>query len=446
MQKIELHTNSSKFDITIRVLTLIASIIVAFVLIFQFSQTNKQIGLQERGKSADRFRDGIELLDSDKDAIVIGGIYLLDNLAHEYPNEYASQVFDIFCGYLRTDTKLNWKNHLQHYNDSYIIDSLIIAKYEFPNKYQTVLDKVFKDSTQFYKNIIGENYNINLQGVCFVNASLSKGYFKGANFEASNMTWSNLESANFEGANLRFAILNETDLLNTEFVSADMTATKIQGARLFMTQMQGARLDFASMETASLMLASLEGASLVSTHLEGSHIRLSSFKGACLSKVHFEGAIISGSNFKGTSSETGAVEMFIVNDVSNELKELKSENKLYLNGASEFSNSMTYLKYSGGHKLTFLKERAGKPSHILPINNTTNHFGPLNEKDIDSIRTDLIKMSVRGQNQDHILWLINHHNDANEDMYEMFMKGRAILTNEDANKIIRKVNKDLGNY
>jgi len=136
MQKIELHTNSSKFDITIRVLTLIASIIVAFVLIFQFSQTNKQIGLQERGKSADRFRDGIELLDSDKDAIVIGGIYLLDNLAHEYPNEYASQVFDIFCGYLRTDTKLNWKNHLQHYNDSYIIDSLIIAKYEFPNKHE----------------------------------------------------------------------------------------------------------------------------------------------------------------------------------------------------------------------------------------------------------------------------------------------------------------------
>lgn len=57
MKKIEVHTNSSKFDITMRVLTLIAIIIVAFVLIFQFSQTNKQIGLQERGKSADRFRD-----------------------------------------------------------------------------------------------------------------------------------------------------------------------------------------------------------------------------------------------------------------------------------------------------------------------------------------------------------------------------------------------------
>lgn len=445
MKKIKVYTNNSKFDIAIRILTLIFSIVVAFVLIFQFYQTNKQIGIQEKGKSADRFRDGIELLDSDKDAIVIGGIYLLDNLAHEYPNEYASQVFDIFCGYLRTDTKLNWKNHLQHYNDSSIIDSLIIAKYEFPNKYQTVLDKIFKDSTQFYKNIIGENYNINLQGVCLVNASLSKGYFKGANFGFSNMTWSNLEYANFEGANLRFAILNEANLLNTVLISTDMSAAKLQGARLFMTQMQGARLDFASMEASELMLASLEGASLVSTHLEGSFIRLSRFKGATLSKVHLEGAIISGSNFKGASSKTRAVEMFIVNDVSSELKELKSENKLYLNGASEFSNSMTSLKYSGGHKLVFLKERAGKPSRILPNNITTNHFGPLIEKDIDSIRTDLVNMSVNKQNLEHIIWLVNLNNDANEDMYEMFMKGRAILTNEDADNIIRRVNKDLGN-
>ena len=428
-----------------KVLTLIFSIVVAFVLIFQFYQTNKQIGIQERGKSADRFRDGIELLGSDKDAIVIGAIYLLDNLAHEYPYEYASQVFDIFCGYLRTDTKLNWKNHLQYYNDSSIIDSLIIASYEFPIKYQTVIDKIFRDSSQFYKATIGKSYNINLRGVCFINADLSNGNFEGANLEVSNMTWSNLDSATFESANLRFAILNESNLSNAIFVCADMSAAKLQGAYLALTQLQGARLDYASMEAASLLFARLEGAFLVSTHLEGSHIRLSDFNGSSLSKTHFEGSIISESSFKGASSEPGAVEMFLTNDVINELNEVKSKNRLYLNGASEFSSYKSYLEYSGGHKLIFLKERAGKPSYLLPIEHTTNHFGQLSEKDIDSIRTNLINICVNKKNQDYIIWLVNHNNDANVNMYELFMKGQGILSTKEADNIIRRVNKGLGN-
>lgn len=443
MKKIEVHTSNTTFDITMRVLTLISGIIVAIVLISQFNQTNKQIEIQEKGKSADRFRDGIELLGSPNDAIVIGGIYLLDNLAHEYPDEYAVQVFEIFCGYLRTDSKLNWKEHRQIYSDSSIIDSLILSQYIFPNKYQTIIDKVFKDSTQFFLNSIGKNYKIDLRGACFVNADLSKVNFIGANLESSNMCWSSLDSSNLESANLRFAELIESNLSNAILVCADMSGAKLQGAYLSRTQMQGVRLDVTSMEGAFLMLANLEGAFLVSTHLEGSFISLSNFNGACLSGVHFDGAIISGSSFKGTSSEPGAVEMFLL---EKERSKYGDENKLYLNGACEFADSKFLLEYLGGHKLVFIKHRSGKPSFIIPKNQTQLHFGLLNEADIDSVKTKLVRLSVSKKNQEYVMWLINHHNDAKENMKEMFIEGRGILTYEDAAMIINRVDKELGNY
>ena len=443
MKEIRPHTDNNKFDKIMRVSTLIISFVVACVLISQFNQTNKQIGIQEKGKSADRFRDGIELLGTSSDAITLGGIYLLNNLAHEYPNEYAAQVFEIFCGYLRTDSKQNWFDHRQVYRDSNIIDSLILSQYIFPNKYQTIIDKVFKDSTMFYRNSIGKNYKVDLRGACFINADLSKVNFEGANLESSKMCWSKLDSSNFESANLRFADLKESSFIKTILVRAKLHGAKLQGAYMFMTQMQGARLDVTSMEAVFLMSANLEGAHLVSTHLEGSFIRLTNFDGACLSKVHFDGAIISASSFKGTSSSHGIEEIFLFKD---EDSRYGIENKIYLNGASEFSDSKLSLEYSGGHKLVYVKHRSGKPSVILQKNQSQLQFGLLNETEIDSINTKLVQLSVSKENQNDIMRRINNNNDAKENMKELFFRGKGFLTKEHANEIIKRVDKELGNY
>lgn len=443
MKKLEVHTSKSKFDIAMRVLTLIISSIVAYVLISQFNQTSKQIEIQEKGKSADRFRDGIELLGSPSDAITIGGIYLLDNLAHEHPDKYADQVFEVFCGYLRTDTKKNWYDHRQMYRDSNIIDSLILAKYIFPNKYQTLIDKVFKDSTMFYLNSIGKNYKIDLRGASFVNADLSKVNFEAANLESSKMCWSRLDYSNLESANLRFADLKESYLLKTILVCADMSGAKLQGADMFMTQMQGSRLDATSMEGSDLFSVNLEGAHLASTHLEGSKVDYSTFDGACLYRVHFDGAIISRSSFKGVSGNYGAVDISLMKDDD---EKYGIENRLYLDGTSEFTDSKSSLEYDYGHKLVYIKNRSGKPSDILTKNQSQLYFGLLNEAEIDSIKTVLMRLSASKENQDHIMWLINLHNDAKENMKELFFKGKAILTKEHANEIIKRVDKELGNY
>lgn len=443
MKEIKVHTSNSKFDKSMRIITLIVSFIVACVLIGQFNQTSEQIEIQEKGKSADRFRDGIGLLGSANDAITIGGIYLLDNLAHEHPDKYAAQVFEVFCGYLRTDTKKDWYNHIEKYRDSNIIDSLIISKYIFPNKYQTIIDKVFKDTTMFYFNFIGKNYKINLREACFVNADLSSANFSRANLEYSKMIWSKADSTKFESTNLRYAELKEMCLINTNFVYADLSGAKIQGAYMFQTHMQGSRLDATSMEGSFLFSVNLEGAHLVSTHLEGSFISSSIFDGACLSQVHFDGAIISGTSFKGTSSEVGAVDLFLLKD---EESKYGNENKIYLNGTSEFAYSNLLLEYLGGHKLVFLKHNSGIPNVFSSNNQSQLHFGLLTKAEIDSIKTNLVRLSVNKENQDHIMWLINHHNDAKENMKELFFKGKTILTKEHANEIIKRVDKELGNY
>jgi hypothetical protein len=185
----------NKTQLTIRdIINITIALIVALLIWGELQNTDRQIQLirgqlnqQKHINAANQFRDGIELLKSENDALVVGGITLLDDLARNYADKYAKNVFEVFCGYLRVDTKVNWDTYIFKNKSDSITDSLMLANYDFPNKYQTLLNKVFKDTNAFYRKSIGKDYNIDLKGVHLKKANLSRVDFKGADLENSHM-------------------------------------------------------------------------------------------------------------------------------------------------------------------------------------------------------------------------------------------------------------------
>lgn len=61
--------------------------------------------LVEKGNTAQRFKDAIEMIDSENSTTILGGIYALHQIANDN-EEYREQVFNVFIAYINTKTKL----------------------------------------------------------------------------------------------------------------------------------------------------------------------------------------------------------------------------------------------------------------------------------------------------------------------------------------------------
>ena len=64
----------------------------------------QQAATAERGLLNERYQRGTEMLGSDVLAVRLGGIYFLQRLAAEHPEEYHVQIMKSFCSFVRNPT------------------------------------------------------------------------------------------------------------------------------------------------------------------------------------------------------------------------------------------------------------------------------------------------------------------------------------------------------
>ena len=468
----------SRHDIINIIIAVIGAIVICLQLLISHRQIKliaEQLDQQRHINSANQFRDGIELLKSENDAVVVGSIILLDDLARNFPDNYAKSVFEVFCGFLRVDTKENWDKYILNNKSKYNTDSLLLANYYFPNKYQTLINRVFKDKNSFYRKSIGKDFLIDLNGVYLKNADLSKTDFKGADLENSSMQWSNLNDANLENAKLKFANLKEVTLFHAILVKSDLSGAQLQGSNFLCTNMQGSYLQGASLETSFFIETHLEGAFLATAHLEGAYLQDVHLEGANLWRTHLEGTILFDLYFQGATANFQMIEdsFLKAEDMSGGYSPI-----IFFQGGGEHAISHDVLmKYDAGHKLIILKTLVGKPSFIKKnkdgalyiggrtkneINAIRNrfekeqvdtnvlkksslHFGELTEKRINEIHDYLEKIQVDTADQNNIIFFIRDRNKLEHNIREQLIKGGGILTREKAHIIIKRVNKELGN-
>jgi uncharacterized protein YjbI with pentapeptide repeats/membrane protein implicated in regulation of membrane protease activity len=133
-----------------------------------------------------------------------------------------------------------------------------------------------------------------LAGAMLTGARLEGALLSGANLEGADLFKANLRAADLEAANLRGAGLLLANLNDTVLWGANM-----EGARLYGAVLEGAALKGANLRGAGLTGANLKDAGLHSAVLAGADLTGANLEGAGLDGANLEGANLDGASLKG---------------------------------------------------------------------------------------------------------------------------------------------------
>lgn len=286
-------------------LKIILQIFGGIFLIIGAWATLRRVRIMEQNSVAEKFRNSIEQLESNKTSIVIGSLHSLNHIA-KTNSDYVQQIIGIFESHIRDrmDKEKDWKSLTWQEK----------KRYRLPTEVQTILDILFrnKNSKIYQKTIIDLNrcklHRANLNYANLKNAYLNKTKLQGAFLSYADMSNIDMEGADLSSAQLIGTNLINSKISNSYFIGADMKATKLQFAKLRNSHFENAYISSAHFERAFLHKASFIGCDSIDTNFisadlgradfSGSRLIRQDFRFATLSETKFYGAFIKESTFK----------------------------------------------------------------------------------------------------------------------------------------------------
>jgi uncharacterized protein YjbI with pentapeptide repeats len=272
-------------------LTLVAGVSVAAVaLVRHFAQTDAD----RQRRITESFAKAVEQLGSDKLEVRLGGIYSLERISKESPNDYWT-VMENLTAFVRERSRRNeqqirrrayflWQEAGRPDGQAESFWKAAAEQEEFgelATDIAAVLTVIKRRSEQSQEREGASNWRFDLSGAILKRYDLCD-----AHLERAILVAAHLEGADLFGADLERAILNRAHLGR-----ADLRHAQLEGANLFGAHLEGANLAGAQLQRARLSLAHLGGADLSFAHLEG----------AILSGVHLEGADLSFAQLEGAN-------------------------------------------------------------------------------------------------------------------------------------------------
>ncbi len=260
----------------------------------------KQAETAARGLRNERYQKGADMLGNATLATRLGGVYALEQLAREHPEEYHVPIVDLLCAFIRHPVE-EGRPESGGADGGGLDDPAHEAELRCAPHIEAAAQaigrrRVENDPSGFFLNLRGAH----LEGADLRNAKLSGAFLWGAflwgaNLQDANLEDANLEEAHLEGANLWRAILRDAHLEDADLSRALLLGTHLEGAHLEGAHLEGAHLGGAYLEGAHLEGAYLEGANLEGANLEGARL-----SGARLSDANLQGANLSRANLWGT--------------------------------------------------------------------------------------------------------------------------------------------------
>ena len=260
--------------------SLLATIIAAIGLLITYQDTTKDRQLTQERLVTDRFAKAVEQIGNDKEVVVIGGIYSLERIAHDSPEDQWT-IMEVLTAFVRENSPIpleiqkleaGSEEELKALEKLTPVDIQIQAAL-------TVIRR--RDPEQDYTS--DENRELNTERLDLNNSNL-----RDADLRRAKLTHAYLGSANFRDADLR---------------SADFTNATLFGANLFRANLFGADLRRAKLTHAYLRGADFTNADLSGTYLGGTYLREANFRGANLrgtklGSADFSGTYLNGANLR----------------------------------------------------------------------------------------------------------------------------------------------------
>ena len=173
----------------------------------------------QQGLLNERYQQGAEMLGSNVLAVRLGGIYALQRLAKEHPQQYHIQIMQILCAYARQPTRDECEA---------ADDAKPDAGTELRQDVQSVMTAISTCHARQLELERGAEFRLDLR-----QAQLPHAYLIDANLSGANLSDANLQSASLWIADLSRTNLSDADLTGAMFWNAQMSGALFWGAKLF---------------------------------------------------------------------------------------------------------------------------------------------------------------------------------------------------------------------
>ena len=237
---------------TIRNIGLIIAAITALPLaIWRGLVAEKQAGSAQQSLRNERYQKGAEMLGHDALSVRLGGIYALQRLSNEHPEEYHVQIMRLLCAFARHPT--SYEKHVKEVTSKFGLSQI-------------------REDVQAITSIIGKrgSEEVNLERMQDFNPNLEHAY----------MSFAELSEANFENAQLGHADLLAATLTKGNLSNIVGIEVNLEDVSLSQSTLSNARISWANLANADLTKADLSRALLLGANLLGSCL-----SGANLSRV-----------------------------------------------------------------------------------------------------------------------------------------------------------------
>jgi hypothetical protein len=239
----------------------------------------EQTNADRQRRITESFSNAVEQLASEKIEVRLGGIYALERISKESPDDHWV-VMETLTAFVREHAR--WKKQDE------IASETLVSLYDDEKSNETQPEPTTDIAAVLAVIVRREIENRDRERLKDV----------GLNFRGCDLEGAFLGGARLEGAFLVGAYLERADLANTH----------LEGARLIDAHLQGAYLVEAHLERAFLTGANLKGANLEKAHLEGAGLLGAYLEGANLVEAHLEEAFFSGAHLEGANLEKAHLE------------------------------------------------------------------------------------------------------------------------------------------
>ena len=173
----------------------------------QASANQRQTATAQQGLLNERFQKGVDMLGSDLLLVRLGGIYALQGLIEEFPEQYYVQTMRLLCAFVRNPTN----------DDDEETNSDVYYQYggripKLREDVQAIMDVIGKRDEALVALEVKEVFLFDLR-----RANLKRAALEGSNLSNVNLNWANLSDAKLAGANLSGAWLFGATLSGTKF-------------------------------------------------------------------------------------------------------------------------------------------------------------------------------------------------------------------------------------
>jgi hypothetical protein len=269
-----LHKDGDSNSSTLRNAGLLSAAVTALLLaVWRSRVAERQADTAQRGLLNERYQKGAEMLGSDMLSVRLGGIYALQRLADEHPEQYHIQIMRLFCAFVRRPTADKSDGDRETAKPGSAKEPDAEGKQRIREDVQAVMEAIGSRSEKGMALEKKETFTIDLRGASLRGANLESANFSGTLFGGVDLSdavfganfgqAANLSMAVFgPDANLSGAWLGSTDLRGASLAGTKMPKAKLMGANLSNARLMGADLSKTSLAAAKFFRAALEEANL----------------------------------------------------------------------------------------------------------------------------------------------------------------------------------------